>query len=180
MDRLKDYEINIISLKPGEYDFEFDFEPTFFKEFDESIVEKGSGNVKVHLLRSETFIKIDFEIIGTLELICDRSLDSFDFDINSKRTLLLKFGDETQEIDDEILMIDWNTEKINLAQYIYEFIGLEIPMKKLHPRFDQDEEEDDELVFTSYEGEEIDNESDSVWKDLKDLLEKDKDQNKEN
>ena len=42
-------------------------------------------------------------------------------------------------------MIHRESESLELGQYIFEFIALDVPMKKLHPRF-EDEEEDDEAV----------------------------------
>jgi hypothetical protein len=57
----------------------------------------------------------------------------------------------------------------DLAPYIRDFIGVAIPMKKLHPRFD--EEESPDLIFqtqTSVETED-DNNTDPRWDALKKL-----------
>ncbi|MGI9543667.1 MAG: YceD family protein, partial [Cyclobacteriaceae bacterium] len=37
---------------------------------------------------------------------------------------------------------------LDLSQYIYEFVALSVPMKKLHPRFDGEPSED-ALVYSS-------------------------------
>ena len=75
-------------------------------------------------------------------MTCDRSLEPFDFPIESKNKIVFKYGDEYQEITDEIIIIPRDTATLELGQYIYEFIALAIPLKKLHPKF-QDEAEDD-------------------------------------
>ena len=54
--------------------------------------------------------------------------------------MLFKYGEKDEEITDEIMTISRETVSLELGQYIYEFITLAIPLKKLHPRF-QDEEE---------------------------------------
>jgi uncharacterized metal-binding protein YceD (DUF177 family) len=52
-----------------------------------------------------------------------------------------------------------------VAQYIYEFIGLAIPMKRLHPRFEEEEQEDEDiegiLIYsTKKEGDDPEDEED--------------------
>ena len=133
---LKKYKIDIFNLPSGEHEYEFDFDQDFFKNFDNSLIEKGFGAVKVNLEKSETFLEMSMEIEGSLELVCDRSLDLFDYPVKLQKNLILKFGDELDPGEgDEITFIPWNTQTIQLEQYIYEFLSLEVPMKKLHPRF---------------------------------------------
>jgi uncharacterized protein len=97
-------------------------------------------------------IQLFFHIIGTVELICDRTLEPFDFLLDIHQKLILKYGEEDEELTDEIAIISKNTQQINIAQYVYEFIGLAIPMKKLHPSLAQEEYQENEegiLVYSS-------------------------------
>jgi uncharacterized protein len=81
-----------------------------------------------------------------------------------------------------VIIIPRDIQKLNLAQYIYEFIGLSIPMKKLHPKFQDEEDEDDEnetkLVYRSEDGKKDNKENeegdgiDPRWNALKDLKNK--------
>jgi len=43
-----------------------------------------------------------------------------------------------------VMIILNNTQTINIADLLFEFIGLQVPMKKLHPRFQEEEEEEDD------------------------------------
>lgn len=117
-----------------------------------------------------------FNIVGTVELECDRSLDLFDFSINAERIMRYRLGEEHQELSDELVVIPKESQTINIASLLYEFIGLEIPMKKLHPRFveEEDEDGDEELlvIYTSEDEAEEENEEESVdprWEALKKL-----------
>jgi uncharacterized metal-binding protein YceD (DUF177 family) len=95
---------------------------------------------------------LHFHIIGSVELICDRTLEPFDFPLDIEQKLILKYGEADEELTDEIEIISRNTQQINVAQYIYEFIGLAIPMKKLHPTLalaDYQENEEGILVYSS-------------------------------
>lgn len=171
--------INIINLQNKSYQFDFAVDDRFFQSFDDSLITKGTAQVKVSLNKSETFIELGMQIDGTIELTCDRSLEKFDYPVELNPNLIFKFGDEEKELDDFMMQITRNTEQIDLAQYIYEFISLAIPMKKLHPRFMNPDEDGDSLVYSSAtsgaEDENVDNgdqggeDIDPRWKKLIDL-----------
>src|SRR5690606_29009408 len=116
-------------------------------------------------------IEVLFDISGTVELICDRSLEPFDYPLNTTEKLLYKYGPEEQEINEEIYIITRDTPKIALAQLIYEFILLAIPAKKIHPDYkvEMDEEDFDEegqLVYVSEEESDEDEDVDSLSSDV--------------
>jgi uncharacterized metal-binding protein YceD (DUF177 family) len=94
-------------------------------------------------------------------LTCDRSLELFDYQINSDKKLIFKYSEVEGEISDEIIGVSKEVVKINIAQYLYEFIGIEIPMKKIHPKFQQQNQEEDdsetELIYTTSKNEETEN-----------------------
>jgi uncharacterized protein len=137
----KKYDIDIFMLNNGTHEYEFEINKEFFELFENSLLENGSGKVQVELDKSETMIQMKIHSKGEVELICDRTLENFDepFEISSK--VIFKYGEENMEIDDDIYMIEKNTQKINIAQIIYDYISLTIPMKKLHPSL-RDEEDD--------------------------------------
>ncbi len=172
MNELDRFHIDIYKLSNSSHEYDFEFGDAFFTEQEGSIIEKGSGDVHVELEKNESFIKMTIQINSKVELVCDRSLDPFDFDIDIVRNIIFKYGEEEIELDDEVVMITRDTQRLNLAQYIYEFIGLEIPMKRLHPRFN-DDNNDDELVYSDEDRkvEEDETLSDPRWEALKKLKE---------
>lgn len=156
---LNTFKIDIFRLENKQYLHEFEGDDNFFVALEQDLIEKGHFKATVTLDKSEVMIQLLYHIVGSVELTCDRSLDTFDFPIDITQRLILKFSDHTEEITDELILIDRNTQYINVAQDIYEFIGLQIPMKKLHPRFvieeqsfnevneDEDFEEDEEFIW---------------------------------
>ncbi len=176
---IRDFDIDVFKLKDSEYKYEFSIDSNFFQMFEGSKVEQGELTVDLGLEKTTGFIKLNFGITGSVLLICDRSLEPFDSPLEVSKELILKFGEEETELTDEIAMIPWNTQKINVAQYIYEFIELSIPMKKLHPKFQEqelDEEEETNLIYSTSDqhdenpGTENDEETiDPRWSSLKKL-----------
>jgi uncharacterized protein len=165
------YNIDIFSLSNQSHEYDFEFDDAFFEDFKDSLIEKGSGTVHLVLKKSETMINLDIEIDGKVELTCDRSLDKFDFPIHTKDNLILKYGEDWEELSEQIVIIPRDSERINVAQFIYEFMTIAVPMKKLHPRFkNEDLSGDPEMIYSSTENKENEGgEIDPRWSKLKDL-----------
>ena len=74
-----------------------------------------------------------------------------------------------EELSDEISSIDIGMQALNVSSYIYEFVSLEIPMKKIHPNLRS--EERPELVYKdetpSLNRQEQDHTVDPRWEALK-------------
>jgi uncharacterized protein len=170
------YSVNIVALSNTVHDFEYEIGNKFFGEYGTDLISEGSFHVNVALHKHETFIEAEFRIKGKAVLVCDRSLDTFDFPIESNHRIVFKFGDSNEEMSDEIIMIHRDTAVLELGQYIYEFLALAVPMKKLHPRFqnETDDEEDPEgkIVYSSKKDSDDDKGDDEIdprWNILKNL-----------
>jgi uncharacterized protein len=151
---LRDYKINIVGLSNKVHEFDFEIGRDFFKHYGTGLVTEGDFKAHVALDKRETFIEATFAIKGTTTLVCDRSLDPFQYPIDIKKKIVFKYGEADEELTDEIVIIHRDTDSLELGQYIYEFISLEIPMKKLHPRFQGEEDQDDDttagkIIYTS-------------------------------
>ena len=166
------YEIQVFNLKNQEYSYQYKIDKEFFLLFEDSLIENGLCEVSINLVKSETMINLEFKIQGQIELECDRSLEKFDYPINAVRRLILKFGQEEEELSDELAIISKDRHSIDMSQYLYEFIGLEVPMKKLHPRYSDDEENENLLLYSTEDKEEEKTENEEIdprWLKLKNL-----------
>ncbi|GAB2548783.1 YceD family protein [Spirosoma aerophilum] len=151
MNPLRAYDIHIVGLDNKRYEYDFTSDNAFFAALDQELIKAGNVRTHVVLEKSETMIRLNFHIVGTVEQVCDRSLDEYDEVVDTQQTMLLKFGDHNEELSDEIELIERNTSTINVARYIFEFISLSLPMKRLHPRFrDEDDDDDDQNVKLIY------------------------------
>jgi uncharacterized protein len=150
---LKAFGVNIIGLSNKTHQIHYEFGDEFFAAYGTGLISKGHFNADVTLDKHETFIEATFKVTGHTNVICDRSLDPFDYPVDFKKKIVFKYGDTDEELSDEIVMIHRDTDTLELGQYIYEFIGLEIPIKKLHPRYQQESDDDEagKIIYTSGE-----------------------------
>ena len=133
MKEVQKYDIDIFKLSDKQHVYTFESDDSFFAIFEQGLVKKGEFQTRLLLDKSPTMLVLQFQMDGWVELICDRTLEPFQHPIQISQQLIMKYGEENQELTDEIEIITRDTQRINVAQYIFEFIGLSLPMKKLHP-----------------------------------------------
>ena len=62
---------------------------------------------------------------------CNRCLDPFFLPVADEQRLLVKFGEPNEE-DPDVIYIPYGTTQLSVAQYLYEFILLSIPLAPTH------------------------------------------------
>lgn len=175
MKELRNFNIDIYRLSNGTHEYSFDIDNSFFEFFESGLIQKGKAVAKVILRKTDSLIEAAFAIEGDVELECDRSLNLFDYPFSVTERILYKYGEEEMELNDEIYIITKLTQKINIAQHIYDFINMAIPMKKISPEYrDEDDENDESLVKLVYisggdedidEDEEVNDDEDEISED---------------
>ena len=169
------FDLNIARLADKTHEFAFELGPEFFARFDQQLIQTGHLHVDLELIKTERLLTLNFDIKGSVGLTCDRSLDEFDQPLHVREQLLVRYGDEAAELDDNVLQITPDTQTLPLAQHLFDYIGLALPMKKLHPRF-QDEPDDNpaadsKLIFTTRgaDDDDSDDDTDPRWNALRNL-----------
>ena len=163
--------MNIVGLSQRAHQFDFEFGDEFFEHYGKSLLESGQFIAIVTLDKRETLIESHFKIKGVAKLICDRSLEPFDYPMDIDRMIMFKYGEEEKELSEEIVLITRNQQSLDLGQYMYELICVTIPMKRLHPKFQSDDLEESEiqLVYSSPVDEKDEDAIDPRWEKLKKL-----------
>ncbi len=129
----KEYLIPFVGLKQGKHQFEFEIDKTFFDGFD--FDEYNNVNIKVDLVleKKSTMLELSFKHKGTVNVPCDLSNEDFDLPVKGKLSLIVKFGDEFNNDNDEMLILPHGEYQVDVSQYIYEMIVLSVPLKRIHP-----------------------------------------------
>jgi uncharacterized protein len=134
------YDIGIAKLSNKKHQYEFDLDKSFFELFDQSIINGGNLKAEITLDKTELLLTLDFSIRGDLTLTCDRTLEEFAYPVEINETLLVRFGQEEVELADNVIQIRPDTNSLNVAQHIFDYLVLAVPMKKLHPRCQAEDE----------------------------------------
>ena len=173
----QEFSINVFALKIGTHEFDYEINGDFLKVFDPDLVEEADISTVIELRKSETMIEAQFNIEGAVTLTCDRSLETYTDEVAIQKRMFFKFGEQAEELSDEIEIIPYNQHEVDVSHLIYEFIAISIPMKKLHPKF-RSEDQDDEfesLIYSSQQDvettkeEDTDKKIDPRWEALKNI-----------
>ena len=172
MDKFRNYDVAFSGLKNGKHEFKFEVEQSFFDLFEtEQEFTNAHINVDVALEKHTTFLDLEVTISGKVDLICDITAEEFSHPINNSIKILVKFGEEYDDSNEEIITIPHGDSAFNIAQIIYEAVMLSIPMKKISPNVN---DEDIELIekFSPKIEEDKEHEVDPRWEALKKFKDK--------
>jgi len=167
------YIIPFAGLKEGQHSFEFVLDNMFFEE--NTVLEIPTGQLKADVLISKktSFLELDVTLTGNVDLQCDRCLEYFSFPINYSGKLFVKFKEEIEEPDDEIIFLHPNSDMLDLKQYFFDCVGLSIPIQKFHPENKKGFPGCDQEVLNllnTYSHSKQNGEIDPRWSKLNDLL----------
>ena len=132
MNYLRHFIIPFSGLKVGNYTFTFEIEDKFFEHFEYSEIKKGKLHIDCHLDKQARMMVLYFDITGTVRVPCDRCAEEFDQLIEGKQKLIVKFGVDHTEESEDILVITDKEHELDVSQYLYEYIHLLLPIKKVH------------------------------------------------
>ena len=133
MKDLKEFNIPFIGLKEGSHLFEYQIDNTFFEAFQFEDFNEANLKADVDFVKKNTLMEFSFTINGTVNVPCDTTNEPYDQEVDGNMKLIVKFGPEFNDEHDEILILPHEAYQINIAQYLYEFIVLSVPTKRLHP-----------------------------------------------
>jgi uncharacterized protein len=133
LNHLEQYIIPFGGLKPGHHAFDFVVDNVFFDQFEHTEIKSGTVAVHVDMEREERMMVLDFTIFGKVTLPCDRCLEPLKIAIEGKEKLVVKLGDHYEE-ESELVEIIPETDKLfDISSYLYEYLHLLLPAKRVHP-----------------------------------------------
>ena len=134
MDKFRNYDIVFSGQKNGQHEFQFEIDKAFFKLFEtEQEFTEPEIVVDVLMEKHTTFLEFWIETKGTINLICDISNENFNHEIENEVSVLVKFGEEYDDSDVDVITIPSKDHAFNIAQLIYENVILSVLMKKVSP-----------------------------------------------
>ena len=131
MGRFDKYNVDLKGLKTSTLDLEFDLDNAFFADIDGEEFQKGSVKATVIVKKNRDIFDFAFTLDGTVVVPCDRCLDDLEIEVATENSLRVKLGDDYVD-EGDIVVVPERDGDINIAWYLYEFIVLALPMKRVH------------------------------------------------
>ncbi len=164
------YKIEFAALKIGDHQFNFKADKKFFDRFNFSDFNDISVNIDIDLTKKSTLLKLNFVLEGRVNVSCDLTNEPYDHTIKHVASLVVKFGQEYNDEDDEILVLPHGDHKLFVDQYIFEMIVLSLPPKRIHPGVEDGSLNSEILeILEELKPKENSNLADPRWEQLKKL-----------
>ncbi|MCR5313077.1 MAG: DUF177 domain-containing protein [Bacteroidaceae bacterium] len=174
------YKIDLLGSHFDKRDFSFKEDDDFFKEID-GLINRGCVDTTVSCVCTGTVFKFYVHSTGYVIVPCDRCLSDLELRIDTSDELVVKLGDEYSD-DGDCVIVPETEGYIDLAQFIYEFIALSMPITCTHEPGKCDDAMMQELskhqtARSSYDDDTSDDSNepkpiDERWQVLKDLINK--------
>jgi uncharacterized metal-binding protein YceD (DUF177 family) len=177
MKKMNEYLIPFVGLKLGKHQFEYQIDKSFFDHFEYDDFEDANIQVDLVLEKKSLMLELHFKHTGTVYVPCDLTGEMFDLTIQGSGNVVVQFGDEFNNENEELLILPHGEHQVDVSQYIYEMIALSVPLKRVHPGVQDGTlksaalEKLSELEVTEVKEEvEEEKEIDPRWDKLKQLL----------
>ena len=136
---MEDRELYIISFKGlslDSYVYDWTINGRFFALYEMSEISDASIHVLLTLLKHSRFFELYFMLNGWAEVSCDRCLEPLKLEMESEAQMFVKFGDhacEDESEDNDVIILPYDQDQLDVAQYLYEYAHLSLPIRRVHP-----------------------------------------------
>ena len=177
MKKLNEFLIPFVGLKLGKHQFDYQINKTFFDHFEYDEFESADIKVNLVLEKKSLMMELHFKHKGSVHVPCDLTGEMFDLPIKGNLRVVVQFGEEFNNENEELLILPHGEHQVDVSQYIYEMIALSVPLKRVHPGIKEGTLQSkaldklNELKVTEVKEEvEEEKEIDPRWDKLKQLL----------
>ena len=80
----------------------------------------------------ETF-DLQLTLTGSVQTHCDRCLAPLEMSIEMSQHIVVKLGDQYEEVSDEEIIVPRHSPSLDCADLIYDLIVLSLPISRVHP-----------------------------------------------
>jgi uncharacterized metal-binding protein YceD (DUF177 family) len=130
------YEIAFVGLKPGIHEFSYELDDSFFVPYGEQDFTNCKATIKLQLEKQNSVMLLKFDVDGQIDVVCDRCGNNLTLQLWDEFKVVVKMVDNPQQMneneeDPDIYYISKGEGHLYLADWMYEFINLSIPLQKM-------------------------------------------------
>lgn len=173
MKALDQYNLPLKALKEGTDILTYEIDAGFFQSFENELV----GDCKIHqevvIEKRSELITLTFIHGGYIQSECDRCLEKIKIAVSGTRRFVLKFVEEAQEDEEDVIYVIQDEDYYDLSPLINEGVTLSLPMIKVYDCFSDPNAPCNKEVL-KYLNRGASEEVSPVWEQLKNLKLEDK------
>ena len=135
MGNRREYDIAFVGLKPGLHEYQYEVNDKFFQEYKQADFSGCQAKIKLTLEKNPSFMILKFEVGGNVDVVCDRCGNNLGMDLWDEFNMVVKLVENPDEMnateeDPDIYYISRTESHLRIADWIFEFVTLSIPMQR--------------------------------------------------
>ena len=135
MGNRREYDIAFVGLKPGLHEYHYEVDDKFFQEYKQADFSNCKAKIKLTLEKNTSFLMLKFEVGGNVEVVCDRCGNDLGMELWDEFNMIVKLVENPDEMneteeDPDIHYISRTESHLHVADWIFEFVTLSIPMQR--------------------------------------------------
>jgi uncharacterized metal-binding protein YceD (DUF177 family) len=133
-------------LASGRTDFRWHAGGQFFSGFENSEILDADLVVSARVEKSGRYVGVDLGIKGTVVVACDRCLGELSLPVSVHPSFSVKFGEVPEDMSSaeeggrEIIFLPETDTDMDLAQVVYDYVCTSLPLSRVHPDGECDQE----------------------------------------
>ncbi|MEO6313928.1 MAG: DUF177 domain-containing protein [Chitinophagaceae bacterium] len=133
----REYDIAFVGLKQGIHEYQYQVNDKFFEPYQQQDFRSCKANIKLTLDKQNGFMLLKFEIGGALEVTCDRcGSNELPMNLWDEFNVVVKQAEDPEKMneleeDPDVYYIGRGDSHLHVADWIYEFVNLSIPMQRM-------------------------------------------------
>lgn len=136
MGNRREFEIAFVGLKPGVHEYSYGVDEKFFANYQQTDFNNCQARINLTLEKNTSFMMLKFEIGGSVNVICDRCGNTLPMNLWDEFNMVIKQVENPEEMneseeDPDIFYISRTESHLHVADWIYEFVSLSIPMQRM-------------------------------------------------
>jgi uncharacterized protein len=129
----KRYSVEVPKLRYGLNKEVFHLDRSFFEAFEFSVIQEADMQVDATFEKFETHIDARLHFSGHVVLPCDRCLEPYPQKMDFNQRIVFSKDEDLEFETDEVILLDDSVPLISLATDFYDFIHIEIPLRRVPP-----------------------------------------------
>jgi uncharacterized metal-binding protein YceD (DUF177 family) len=128
------YLIGVAGLKLGKHVFDWTVNESLLKANGVDYLRGVDVQCVLELEKKTRLMQLEFQINGSMVTDCDRCGDEMGLTISMSNKLVVRFAEESDFNDDEVIFLAESEHQLEVGQFIYEFIMTGLPARFVHKK----------------------------------------------
>lgn len=163
------YTIPLKSFNEGTRIIEFELTRDFFQSFENELIGDCSIHETVIVEKRSNLFILHFSHEGHVKTNCDRCLEPIKIPVEGEGQFVLKFVEEVQDEEEDVIYLSRDEDKFDLAPLINELVTLSLPIVKVYNCEDEEDAPCNREVLKYLNRQEPSRSESQIWEQLKNL-----------